>query len=128
MIADLLSEPSAGFCGFREMLLNQCVGPWESHGESVASALKKRRQMYLEWAAFGQERRGSCGVLCATSCTVAVALPSDNHFCSRCYIRSLLAALPVKLWCPRPSPEAPEEKAEEAVFPVIPVSQGLALP
>lgn len=34
MITDLLSEPSAGFCGFREMLLNQCVGPWQGHGET----------------------------------------------------------------------------------------------
>lgn len=70
----------------------------------------------------GRREEAVVGFCVPLAVRVAVALPPDNHLCSPCYIRSLLAALPVKLWCPRPSPEAPEQKAEEAVFPVIPVS------
>lgn len=92
VITDLLSEASAGFCGFREMFQNECGGPWQGHGESVASALgplilEKRRQMYLESASLGQERRGSCGVLGATGCmllpyhliTISAPLAISGH-------------------------------------------------
>jgi hypothetical protein len=64
VISDLLSEPSAGFCGFREMLLNQCVGPWESHGESVASTLETKANIFGVGFFWAGEKRQLWGSVC----------------------------------------------------------------